>query len=435
MEPDSSAPDPLIGKIVGGCKLMEPLGSGAMGIVYKAEQLSLGRIVAVKILPLASNTEPELVARFQREIAVLAKLNHPSIVRILDGGECELGLFFIMEHVDGVSLRQVLARGGLKPEESLQITRQLCDALGFAHAHDVVHRDVKPENVLIDRAGRVRLLDFGVSRILQNDAPDHLTKPAQALGTYEYMAPEQREQARAVDHRADLYSLGVVIYEMLTNELPIGRFDAPSRKNVQIDVRLDDVVLRSLEKCPDRRYQCAKEVRQDVEHIYNSAPPANPTISTPAPASEPVPPAASPIAATAPPPPSPPPPTPPPIFSPSATAPMAAAIASVSAAVRASALADLAVVLALMTGAAAFLTICGAIAIHAPSARFAMALVGGGSMLACAVACFVVSITGWVRIHESGGRVRGVERCIFGLAAAFGIPLLTFIIFLLFVSF
>ena len=269
----ASPADPLVGKVVGGCRLTERVGSGGMGVVYKAEQVSLGRVVAVKLLPETLRQDPQIQERFQREIAILARLNHPNIVGILDGGLSEHGAYFVMEFVDGVSLRRILSTGGVKPLEALQIIPQLCDALEFAHGRGVVHRDIKPENILIDKAGRVRLLDFGLSRIAKTDVPGLLTRPTQVLGTFEYMAPEQREASRTVDHRADLYSLGVVLYEMLTGELPIGRFDPPSVRNLQIDVRLDEVVLHALEKSPDRRYQRASDIKTEVERISASPPP------------------------------------------------------------------------------------------------------------------------------------------------------------------
>src|SRR5262249_17203510 len=171
--------------------------------------------------------------------------------------------------------------GKIAPREALAIIPQICDALHFAHAEGIVHRDIKPENVLVDKKGRVKIADFGLAKLLGKTPGElTLTRPQQVMGTPHYMAPEQLEGARDVDHRADIFSLGVVFYELLTGELPLGRFAPPSQK-VQVDVRLDEVVLRTLEKEPARRYQQASEVKTDVEKISapkNPSPAVNPTM-------------------------------------------------------------------------------------------------------------------------------------------------------------
>ena len=203
-------------------------------------------------------------------------MNHPSIVAVYEFGEVDGLYYFVMEYVEGPNLRQTLAVGGLTPPEALAIVPQICDALQFAHDEGVVHRDIKPENILIDKRRRVKIADFGLAKLLGVDAEDSaaekpftLTGTRQIVGTLHYMAPEQLQGSSAVDHRADIYSLGVVFYEMLTGELPIGRFEPPSKK-VQIDVRLDEVVLRTLESTPDRRYQHASEVKTEVESIVDA---------------------------------------------------------------------------------------------------------------------------------------------------------------------
>ncbi len=254
-------------------EIIELLGSGGMGAVYKARQREIDRLVALKILPLEAAADPGFAERFTREARALAKLNHPSIVALYDFGHVHGLHYFIMEYVDGLNLRQLEQVGQLSPREALQIIPQICEALQFAHDKGIVHRDIKPENVLLDKKGRVKIADFGLARILGHEPEDfRLTRAREVMGTPHYMAPEQVEKPQSVDHRADIYSLGVVFYEMLTGELPLGRFAPPSQK-VRIDVRLDDVVLRALEKEPARRYQQANEVKTDMETILTQPPP------------------------------------------------------------------------------------------------------------------------------------------------------------------
>jgi predicted Ser/Thr protein kinase len=251
-------------------EILELLGQGGMGVVYKARQRQLDRLVAVKILPPQIGLPEAFAERFTREARSLARLSHPRIVMIYDFGRTESGLYyFIMEFVDGTDLRRVIQTGRLSAAEALAIIPQICEALQYAHEEGIVHRDIKPENILLNRKGQVRIADFGLAKILDSPATSStstLTKIGQKMGTPHYMAPEQIEHPARVDHRADIYSLGVVFYEMLTGELPLGRFAPPSQK-VQIDVRLDEIVMRALEKEPERRYQHVSEVKTDVETI------------------------------------------------------------------------------------------------------------------------------------------------------------------------
>lgn len=251
-------------------EILELVGAGGMGAVYKARQPGLDRLVALKILPEELTHDPRFALRFTREARTLAKLSHPNIVSVFECGTVEGTYYFLMEFVDGPTLREVIRGGRLPPEQALSIVPHLCDALQYAHDQGVVHRDIKPDNILLARDGGVKIADFGLARILGNDAATtQLTQTHQVMGTPRYMAPEQFSGARGVDHRADIYSLGVVFYEMLTGELPIGRFEVPSHK-AAIDVRLDDVVLRSLEAEPQRRYQHASEIKSDVQTITSS---------------------------------------------------------------------------------------------------------------------------------------------------------------------
>lgn len=247
-------------------QVLELLGAGGMGAVYKARQRNLDRLVALKILP-AGSPGPRFAERFNREARALARLSHPNVVCVHEFG-CQDGLhYFIMEFVDGVNLRQMQKAERLSPREALQLLPQICEALQYAHDQGIVHRDIKPENILIDRQGRVKIADFGLAKILNPEAEDvRLTAEGQVMGTPHYMAPEQVERPLSVDHRADIYSLGVVFYEMLTGELPLGKFAAPSNR-VTLDIRLDEVVLRTLEKDPNRRYQHASDLKTDVRTI------------------------------------------------------------------------------------------------------------------------------------------------------------------------
>ncbi len=264
----ASLPEPaLLAEWFPQLEILELLGQGGMGAVYKARQPALDRMVALKILPREAAADPGFAERFNREARALAKLSHPNIVAVYDFGQAHGVHYFIMEYVDGPNLRQLEEAGRLSPREALKIIPQICEALQFAHDEGIVHRDIKPENVLLDRKGRVKIADFGLARILGIEGQNwRLTGARDVMGTPHYMAPEQVEHPQQVDHRADIYSLGVVFYEMLTGELPLGKFAPPSRK-VQVDVRLDDVVLHTLEKEPERRYQHASEVKTDVESI------------------------------------------------------------------------------------------------------------------------------------------------------------------------
>jgi predicted Ser/Thr protein kinase len=267
-----AAPDPAqLAAQFPQLEIIELLGMGGMGMVYKARQPRVDRFVALKILPVESNRGASFAERFQREARALAKLNHPGIVTFYDFGQTSEYYYFIMEYVDGMNLRHLLHNQPLEPRQALELVTQICTALQFAHDEGVVHRDIKPENILLNKKGHVKIADFGLAKLLGTTPDTALTMSQAAMGTMNYMAPEQRKNAQAVDHRADIYSLGVVFYEMLTGEVPMGRFEAPS-KRVQVDVRLDEVVLKALEREPARRYQQVSEVKTNVETITATTP-------------------------------------------------------------------------------------------------------------------------------------------------------------------
>jgi serine/threonine protein kinase len=268
--PGPPLPASDIAKLFPQLEILECLGRGGMGAVYKARQPRLDRIVALKILSPEKQSNQKFAERFEREARALAKLHHPNIVTVYDFGETQGNYYLLMEFVDGLTLRQLLQTRKLEPAEALAIVPKICEALQYAHGLGIVHRDIKPENVLMDKEGRVKIADFGIAKILGDGERTNLTEE-QAIGTPHYMSPEQIERPQTVDHRADIYSLGVVFYEMLTGELPLGKFQPPSKK-VQVDVRLDEIVLRALEKEPERRYQQASEVKTRLETIAATAP-------------------------------------------------------------------------------------------------------------------------------------------------------------------
>ena len=220
----------------------------------------------MKVLHAHLQEDPSFEERFVREARTMARLDHPNIMRVYDVGHREGINYLVMEFVDGVTLRQTMAGGGLMPEEALSMVPRICGALQYAHDQGVVHRDIKPENILLNRSGAPKIADFGLALLTGPSTETRLTQTAQVMGTPQYMAPEQIEHPGDVDHRADIYSLGVVFYEMLTGGLPVGRFPPPSQ-NVEVDVRLDQVVLRTLEKEPRLRYQQASELRAEVESL------------------------------------------------------------------------------------------------------------------------------------------------------------------------
>jgi prepilin-type processing-associated H-X9-DG protein len=272
-------------------EILELLGRGGMGAVYQARQKHLDRLVALKILPPSVSRDPAFADRFEREAKALARLHHQHIVTLYEFGRADGLFYFLMEYVDGVNLRQLLQACKLTPEEALAIVPQICDALQYAHDAGIVHRDIKPENILLGKDGQVKIADFGVAKIVASGTgfqpvlsdteasaatgkmpvPPAVTEAGQVMGTPQYMAPEQCEHPGAVDHRADIYSLGVVFYQMLTGELPGQPLEPPSRK-AQIDVRLDEVVLRALEKNPARRYQQVSEVKTLLQTIIQGEP-------------------------------------------------------------------------------------------------------------------------------------------------------------------
>jgi tRNA A-37 threonylcarbamoyl transferase component Bud32 len=256
-------------------EIVELVGQGGMGWVFKARQPKLDRLVALKLLPSSlAERDAAFAGRFEREGQLLARLHHPNIVAVHDSGRAGDFFYLLMEYVDGVNLRQAMRSCRFTAAQALAIVPHICDALQFAHDEGVLHRDIKPENILLDGKGRVKLADFGIAKLLGDGAEEmpglplegNLTQGGAVLGTPNYMAPEQRLSPADVDHRADIYSLGVVFYELLTGELPTGSLPVPSAKS-GADPRVDAIVQQALEQERTRRQHSAGEMKTQVTQL------------------------------------------------------------------------------------------------------------------------------------------------------------------------
>jgi serine/threonine protein kinase len=245
------------------------LGRGGMGAVYKARQLSLQRSVAIKVLPgdLIDDLDANFAERFKNEARTMAKMNHVGIVKVYDFGETQVGLLYIvMEFIDGTDVAQMIrAQGKLTQDHAMAITAHVGDALAYAHKNGVIHRDIKPANILINQEGTVKVADFGLAKM--NDSSQRgLTKTNTAMGTPDFVAPEALSPGTVVDGRADLYAMGVMLYQMLTGEIPRGMWSMPSIK-VGSDPRYDAVILKAMQTDRELRYQDATEIRRDLDVI------------------------------------------------------------------------------------------------------------------------------------------------------------------------
>ena len=263
------APDPIQDGRFGPLEIVATVGQGGMGTIYKARQPQLDRFVALKILSPALAADPEFRDRFVQEAQVLAKLVHPHIVSIFDFGVRDGFYYLVMEYVEGVNLRQVLDSQVHSTDELLKLVPSLCEALEYAHSQGVVHRDMKPENILVDRKGQVKITDFGIAKIANPSRK--ITQAGIVMGTPAYMAPEQTQALDAVDHRADLYSLGAIIYEILTGKVPAARFVRPSRI-ARTDPRMDVILERALARDPAARFEKAGQIRDQVTEILMTPP-------------------------------------------------------------------------------------------------------------------------------------------------------------------
>ncbi len=258
-----------IPKTVGPYEIIEILAEGGMSVIYKANQPSLDRLVVVKVLPLKMARDPDLIARFERESAIIAQLNHPNIIQVIDRGEEAGNYYIVMEFVEGHSLDDIIRGGRIPIYQAVGIALPVARALEYAHRKGVIHRDIKPANVLVSRdSGAVKVTDFGIATIAGvRDTDRTLTQARVSMGTVDYMSPEQRRDARRVDERSDVFSFGVLLYEMLAGRAPVGRFRELQDLRDDMPPLLNQITLRCLHEDPADRYANFAELLADLQKL------------------------------------------------------------------------------------------------------------------------------------------------------------------------
>jgi serine/threonine protein kinase len=270
IDPSTSQPPSIeeLQKLIPQLEILSFIGHGGMGTFYKARQPMMNRFVALKVFLVDPITDQELIEGFRREAKAMASLNHTNIVKIFDFGESGSILYLVMEFVPGDILERLIEFRGFGLQEMVTILTQVCDALEHAHNKGVVHRDLRPGNTMLDDSGKAIVGDFGLARFIGEELfRRDLTAANLAMGTLDYVAPEQHDPNAIIDHRADIFSVGLMFYKLATRTIPRGTFYPPSHFAPDQDPRIDGIVIRCMQRDPNNRYQSIRDLRADLEQL------------------------------------------------------------------------------------------------------------------------------------------------------------------------